>query len=141
MSSVGERIRYARRSAGMGQQELARALGTTQANVSRMERGERRLTLETLKALAKALACPLSFLVDDEEALEAARPTREMSENEALFDELARKHPEVGLHLRSLARARHELTEADWEFLVTHMKLALGYVDASLRARRLEGHL
>ena len=69
----------------------------------------------------------------------AAAAERRVSESEALFDELARKHPEVGLHLRSLAKARHELTEEDWNFLVTHLKLALGYVDASLKARRAEG--
>ncbi len=139
VSSVGERIRYARRNAGMGQQELARALGTTQANVSRMERGERRFTLEMLKALANVLGCPLSFLAGDEDIAPAPPPERRVSESEALFDELARKHPEVGLHLRSLAKARHELTEEDWNFLVTHLKLALGYVDASLKARRAEG--
>jgi transcriptional regulator with XRE-family HTH domain len=121
----------------MGQEELAQALGTTQANVSRMERGERRLSLETLKALAKILDCPLSFLVGEEIAPPAPRGRK--SDAEALFDELARKHPEVGLHLRSLAKARHELTEEDWNFLVTHLKLALGYVDASLKARRSEG--
>ncbi|MBI5202328.1 MAG: helix-turn-helix transcriptional regulator [Elusimicrobia bacterium] len=53
-------IASARARARMTQKELARAVGTTQSVISRIERAEQNLTLATLEKLAKALDADLS---------------------------------------------------------------------------------
>ena len=52
---VGERLRALRLERGMTQQELAKILGTTQSNVSGLERGTRSLTIHQVVKLANAL--------------------------------------------------------------------------------------
>ena len=48
-------ISRARVKAGLSQRELARAIGTTQSVVSRIERGGQNLTIRTLRKIAEAL--------------------------------------------------------------------------------------
>ena len=70
---VGERVRQLRHSSGLTQAALAeRARLTTQA-VSRVERGARTPTLETLEKLAAALGVRLGALVDTASTLPRAR--------------------------------------------------------------------
>jgi transcriptional regulator with XRE-family HTH domain len=59
-------IRDARMQAGISQSELGRQVGLDQSGISRLERGERQVTVEMLKALATALGVsPLALLEDD----------------------------------------------------------------------------
>ncbi len=51
------RIREWRRRRGLSVEELARRSRTTPSQISKLERGERRLTLDWMTRLAKALAC------------------------------------------------------------------------------------
>ena len=50
-----------RRQRGMTQSDLAKAIGTRQANVSRLERFDSNLTLGTLEKVAKALGVNLQI--------------------------------------------------------------------------------
>lgn len=56
MKGIGERIRRIRNSAGVSQREVANAVGTSQASISRIERGEKFASSSTIIAIAKALA-------------------------------------------------------------------------------------
>ncbi len=65
-----ERLRAARRSADITQDELAKRLGTDQSFVSKYERGERRLDVVELRAICLALELELlPFLADFEQDL------------------------------------------------------------------------
>lgn len=54
-TNVSVRIRAARKDRGVSQRELARALGVAQSTLSRIERGERRVSVDRLVAIARAL--------------------------------------------------------------------------------------
>jgi DNA-binding XRE family transcriptional regulator len=57
-------VRVLRKYRGLTQANLAKQAGITQAFLSEIERGRKTGTTETLKALAKALAVPVSVLVE-----------------------------------------------------------------------------
>ena len=57
MSSVGANIKARRRALGMNQEELARRLGLTQANISRIEANVKGPNADMLPAIAEALNC------------------------------------------------------------------------------------
>jgi transcriptional regulator with XRE-family HTH domain len=58
-------IREARKRAGMSQTQLAELVGVDQSGVSRIERGERPVTVDMLKAIARALGVRPAALLDD----------------------------------------------------------------------------
>ncbi len=60
---LGERLARAREAAGMTQDSLGRAVNLDRSAVSRLEAGERRLSVPELVAIATALGRPLSFFV------------------------------------------------------------------------------
>ena len=65
-------LRAERESRGLTQQALAERLKTTQTQVSKIERGERRLDVLELHAWCKALEMPMSTFVGKlEDALQA----------------------------------------------------------------------
>ena len=66
---VGDLIKEARTNAGMTQAQLAREVGITSSDVSKAERGEKELTQDTLKKIAKATG------VTQKSLLEAAKGT------------------------------------------------------------------
>lgn len=53
----GRRLRARREALDIGQTKLAKAVGTSQANLSRIERGEQLPVYELAKKLAEALSC------------------------------------------------------------------------------------
>lgn len=55
--SIDNKIRELRTAAGLTAEALALRVGTSQVQISRLERGERKLTLEWMMRLAKALEC------------------------------------------------------------------------------------
>lgn len=59
---MGEKLRAARKAAGLTQVELAEKVGCMQKDISRWENG-RPMTAETLKKLANALGCGMDDLV------------------------------------------------------------------------------
>ncbi|MFB1487751.1 MULTISPECIES: helix-turn-helix domain-containing protein [unclassified Thiocapsa] len=60
----GERLRDARRRAGLTQTELGRRAGLSQSMIGAIERNERSTTPETAQALADALGVALDSLAD-----------------------------------------------------------------------------
>jgi ribosome-binding protein aMBF1 (putative translation factor) len=52
---IAIQIAKAREKAHLTQEQLAKAVGTTQSVISRIERGEQNLTIETLSKIAAAL--------------------------------------------------------------------------------------
>ena len=59
MSELGRVIREARESAGLTQEQLAKAIGKSQPTISALERGEiSRLSVETLTAILQACGVP-----------------------------------------------------------------------------------
>lgn len=72
MVDIGKRIKSARQKAGMSQEELAQAIGSTKSAVSRYEAGKRQPRYDQLLNIADALGVSVHALVDwgdvDEEA-------------------------------------------------------------------------
>jgi transcriptional regulator with XRE-family HTH domain len=62
---VNTHIRAARAKLGVGQRELARRAGISTATLSRIERGEVRVGLDTAIRLAAALGIPATQLLDE----------------------------------------------------------------------------
>lgn len=52
---VALQVAKAREKAHLNQKELAKAIGTTQSGISRIEHGEQNLTMATLQKIAKAV--------------------------------------------------------------------------------------
>jgi transcriptional regulator with XRE-family HTH domain len=61
---LGARIFQRRLEAGLTQQQLARASGIAQADISRIERGQANPTAETLEALGAPLGITLDLVPD-----------------------------------------------------------------------------
>jgi len=66
------RIKEAREAAGMSQSELAKKLGTTNQQISRLELGQRKLTIDWVVKIAKTLGIPTNALY----AMEPISPER-----------------------------------------------------------------
>lgn len=73
--TVLERLRQARREAGLTQTEVATAVGRPQSFVSKCESGERRVDVLELADLARLYGKPLAFFVGEEEGLGGASLT------------------------------------------------------------------
>ena len=58
-AAVAGQVAERRRELGMSQQELARAVGTTQSAIARLEGGGRPPRIDTLLRIAEALGCDL----------------------------------------------------------------------------------
>ena len=65
--TTGQRIREARKQAGMTQEDLAEKLGISFVGVSRWENGSRNPKFETLKKIASALSVSVFDLMDKDE--------------------------------------------------------------------------
>lgn len=61
---VGQKIKQARESKGLTQQELAYLCNMEKSNISRIESGRTNLTLKSLYQLSKALSVSLKLMVD-----------------------------------------------------------------------------
>jgi len=60
----GEQLRKLRTERGIRQEELARLAGLDRTYISKIERGERNVSLETVSKLAQALDIPVSHLFE-----------------------------------------------------------------------------
>lgn len=63
-TNVTLKIRAARQRRGMSQRDLARALGMAQSTLSRIERGERRVSVDRLIEIARALGVRPADMLD-----------------------------------------------------------------------------
>jgi transcriptional regulator with XRE-family HTH domain len=62
---IGQRIRRIREKKGLSQLTLALALGKTQAYISKLEKGERRISLESLMEISKILNVPVEEIAPE----------------------------------------------------------------------------
>jgi len=88
-ASLGQRIRAARRDAGMSQGQLAQALSTTQSAISLYEAGQRSVGIDMLLNVARILNRPLHYFLGEEGEMLYVRE----SDIAELIGELER-HPE-----------------------------------------------
>lgn len=58
------KVRAVRKARGVSQRDLARAVGVAQSTLSRIERGERRVSVDRLVAIARALGVRPSDMMD-----------------------------------------------------------------------------
>ena len=65
--TTGERIKAARKNAGMTQAELADKLGIPYQSIGQWERNQRNPKLETLRKIAAVLGCEITGLLDPAE--------------------------------------------------------------------------
>jgi phage repressor protein C with HTH and peptisase S24 domain len=87
------RIKELRRARGLTLQKLAEKAGTTNQQISRLERGERRLTTDWMERLAGALGCsPVSLIGAFEEVGPSQYAVRGLASGDG--DDAARYRPE-----------------------------------------------
>jgi len=72
MKSIGERVQSLRLQRDMSSTELARTVGISQAQISRLECGKQGWRSSTIERVAKALGVTVSFLYADDDSVEAA---------------------------------------------------------------------
>jgi len=95
--SFETRLGLLRKSAGITQGELAKAIGASQSTISQLEAGTRRPSYQTLQAIARALSIPVSSLLSGEmEGLS--------KEEEEHFREYRSLSPEAREELRQYTR-------------------------------------
>lgn len=63
--STGEKIKQARKNAGLTQKELGEKLGVSQAAIGQFESENSNPKLQTIRKIAEALSVTLSEIVDD----------------------------------------------------------------------------
>ena len=63
--SIGSKIKEAREEKGITQARLAKAIGITPSFVSRIEAGDREVSLELLRRMARVLERPLHYFIPD----------------------------------------------------------------------------
>lgn len=66
--SVGDRIKEARKKAGLTQKQLGFKIGVSSVTITRYERGERAPSTDQLKKIASALNIPITALITDAES-------------------------------------------------------------------------
>jgi len=101
---VGRRVARARKDRGFTEERLAEAVGIEPVTLSRLETGDRALSLSTLDAIARTLAVPVDDLLDVERKLPESKHSPDESELLRLFSGLTASQKDVLLRLaRELA--------------------------------------
>ena len=138
--SIGANIKAMRRALGLNQEDLAEKLGLTQANISRIESSVKGPSAETLLSIAEALSCDVRDLMGVK-IKENTRTSKALDEDARTFVlRVMKEDPQLGIHLRSFAKNSPQLTDEDWKFVATNLKLALGYAAEAIEAKRLKGN-
>ena len=60
---IVERLKKARREAGLDQQEVAKLIGSTQSHISKIENGQRRINIVALKEFARIYKKPIGYFL------------------------------------------------------------------------------
>lgn len=85
MAVVYEKLKRMREEAGLRQEQIAEFLGVTQTYISKIETGERNLTVDQLESLASLYGYSLSSfedMQDDIHPIQFAFRAREVSQND-----------------------------------------------------------
>ena len=107
LQDVGRRVGQARRDRGWTQESLSEAIGIEAVTLSRLETGDRALSLTMLSKIADVLGIGLGDLLDAERDLPVADTTPEEAELHRLFGSLSATGRDLVLRLaRELASSR-----------------------------------
>ena len=82
--SIGARVRHHRKQNGLSQEKLAERVGRSRVSISRIERGEKALSLEGLLSIANALSVSADDLLAGN--LLSANTNSTEEEMDILFD-------------------------------------------------------
>ena len=83
--NISSNIKKLREQRGLLQKEVAEAIGIYASNYSRIEKGERQLTIEMLPKLARLFGCSIEEII----YLDESKPTEEITiEDESLLEQL-----------------------------------------------------
>lgn len=124
-TEIGDRIRAARRRAGLSQPELAIKIGMAPRGetISRYERGQERVPGYRLERIAEATNQPLSFFVGDEPELPVTEPSAPVEPYlQSYIAEIIRAGPEQ-------IRAHRELLEGACKALRQASVATLAFVE------------
>ena len=97
LRDVGQRVSRARRDRGWSQELLAEAIGIQPTTLSRLETGDRAVSLSTLGRIAEALGVGLGDLLDVERDL----PTIDHGPDTPNFCGASTRSPQVAVSLSS----------------------------------------
>ena len=86
--AIREQLRNIRKSRGLTLEKLAAKVGVEQQQISRMERGDRRLTLDYLLKISKTLNIPLQEIIEVSGANQPNMIARNVGMNEVQYDEI-----------------------------------------------------
>ena len=96
---IGRRVAQARKDRGWTQEQLAEAVGIEPVTLSRLETGDRALSLSTLSNISKVLDMGIGDLLDVERELPAPENSPEEVELLRLFSGLTASQKDVLLRL------------------------------------------
>ena len=106
LQELGRRVGQARRDRGWTQEALAASVQVEPVTLSRLETGDRALSLTMLSKIADVLRIGLGDLVDVNRQLPTATGTPEQAELQRLFEGLAPSGRDTVLRVaRELAKA------------------------------------
>lgn len=117
--TTGQRIKAARKKAGVTQEELGKKLGVSPSFVAQYETGKRNPKIETLQNLANALGVPVYELIDSDDL------KRAVIYGEGLDDDSSGGPPNVVLHEEPIDKTEvevHEITAEELETLMAKLQ-------------------
>lgn len=85
MESIGERIKKARESAGMTQEQLGELLGVTGVSVMRYEKGTRQPSINQRLLLAEIFRTPILYFIDQDIYEEIEIESEALNETESIY--------------------------------------------------------
>jgi transcriptional regulator with XRE-family HTH domain len=137
-----KRLRELREQAGLSLEEVGRRAGMAASTVSRLESGARRLTLDHLPTLARAVGVSVDTLLAPPERADPRVRTRAFKRHGITFVPLTRAGPAKGMHAYKLIYPATERTPEpkvhdghDWLYVLSgRLRLVLGDDDFVLRA-------
>ena len=119
---IGLRIRTVRQGQGIKQKDLAKKIGISQGALTNFELGRRKISLDWLARIARALETPLAYFLSD---IEAPSPTgsvdprerrllrgfRKLAEDLRLQSDVLRTIERIAVHVEGgQARSRKPVT-------------------------------
>jgi len=99
LREVGQRVAHARRDRGWSQEQLAEAIDIQPTTLSRLETGDRAISLSTLNRMAEAIGVGLGDLLDVDRDLPAIEHSPEHAELLRGFEKLPKSRKELVLKL------------------------------------------
>ena len=99
LREVGQRVAQARRDRGWSQEQLSEAIDIQPTTLSRLETGDRAMSLSTLSRMAEAIGVGLGDLLDVERDLPTVEHSPEHAELLRGFDRLPKGRRELVLKL------------------------------------------